>query len=145
MVREKVRGSPITRMEDYDSKEHTRTARSMAKAPRLVVNMVNGSTSGNLRRASSGKVSTPREGPPLLIQRVLRRPPTNVRHLRQSQEVHCVGGAFAVKLPHQILCADMGFLFRLDQCDQNVTGICPLQSIHVTISHIRVGSVCVRD
>jgi len=41
--------------------------------------------------------------------------------------------------------ADMGFLFRLDQCDQNVTGICPLQSIHVTISHIRVGSVCVRD
>jgi len=107
MVREKVRGSPITRMEDYDSKEHTRTARSMAKAPRLVVNMVNGSTSGNLRRASSGKVSTPREGPPLLIQRVLRRPPTNVRHLRQSQEVHCVGGAFAVKLPHQILCADV--------------------------------------
>ena len=41
--------------------------------------------------------------------------------------------------------ADMGFLFRLDQCDQNVTGICPLQSIPVTISHIRVGSVCVRD
>jgi len=39
--------------------------------------------------------------------------------------------------------ADMGFLFRLDQCDHNVTGMCPLQSIPVTISHIRVGSVCV--
>jgi len=39
--------------------------------------------------------------------------------------------------------ADMEFLFRLDHCDHNVTGMCPLQSIPVTISHIRVGSVCV--
>jgi len=39
--------------------------------------------------------------------------------------------------------ADMEFLFRLDQCDHNVTEMCPLQSIAVTISHIRAGSVCV--
>ena len=29
------------------------------------------------------------------------------RHLRQSKEVHCVGGVFAVKLPRQILCSDV--------------------------------------
>ena len=36
-----------------------------------------------------------------------------------------------------------GVPFSLDQCDHNVTGMCPLQSIPVTISHIRVGSACV--
>ncbi len=36
-----------------------------------------------------------------------------------------------------------GVPFSLDHCDQNVTEMCPLQSIGATISHIRVGSVCV--
>ena len=32
------------------------------------------------------------------IQRVSGNPSTNVSHLRHSQEVHCVGGVFAMKL-----------------------------------------------
>lgn len=36
-----------------------------------------------------------------------------------------------------------GVPFSLDHCDQNVTGMCPLQSITVFSGHLRVGSVCV--
>jgi len=132
-----------------------------------------GSTLVNGRTANCGKARhTPKTVLSLIrFQKVSRNLPTNSRHLRQSNSLcwwsvcsnypnflakssalMCVGpsmlsrGEWIVPLKSRIEgTADMGFLFRLDQCDQNVTGICPLQSIHVTISHIRVGSVCVRD
>ena len=75
-----------------------RMARSMAKAhlhtPLEVSSPANGrmTANGKAPYTMTTVMSLPS------FQRVLGTPLTNVRHLRQSKEVHCVSGMFAVAI-----------------------------------------------
>ena len=90
--------APTRYLMETSTSVNTRMVSGMAKAhPPL---SMEASTSVNGKAGGRGKApnTTRMVMSPSLGQRVSINLPTNVRHLRQSQEVHYIGGVFAVAI-----------------------------------------------